>query len=91
MRVLYLDYNENLRLSEVDDIVFQYDEDDEFMGLALIKNYETIAICTNHDLLDDVVINYLLKEGLSTGGVDLTNNYDYLFDNLLAIDNEEDE
>lgn len=41
MRVLYFDYNENLRLSEVDDIVFQYDEDDEFMGLALIKNYES--------------------------------------------------
>lgn len=91
MRVLYFDCNENLRLSEVDDIAFQYDEDDEFMGLALIRNYETIAICTNHDLLDDVVINYLLKEGLSTGAVDLTNNYDYLFDNLLAIDNEEDE
>lgn len=91
MRVLYLDYNENLRLSEVDDIAFQYDEDDEFMGLALIKNYETFAICTNHDLLDDVVINYLLKEGLNTGAVDLANNYYYLFDNLLAIDNEEDE
>ena len=91
MRVLYLDYNENLRLSEVDDIVFQYDEDDEFVGLALIKNCETIAICTNRDLLDDVVINYILKEGLNTGAVDLTNNYDYLFDNLLAIDDEEDE
>lgn len=91
MRVLYLDYNENLRLSEVDDIVFQYDEDDEFVGLALIKNGETIAICTNRDLLDDVVINYILKEGLNTGAVDLTNNYDYLFDNLLAIDDEEDE
>ncbi len=91
MRVLYLDYNENLRLSEVDDIVFQYDENDEFMGLSLIRNYETIAICTNHDLLNDVVINYILKEGLNTGGVDLINNYDYLFDNLLAIDDEEDE
>ena len=91
MRVLYFDYNENLRLSEVDDIEFQYDEDDEFMGLALIKNYETIAICTNHDLLDDVVINYLLKEGLNTGAVDLTNNYDYLFDDSFEIDNGEDE
>ncbi|MBO7452694.1 MAG: hypothetical protein J6U54_20385 [Clostridiales bacterium] len=91
MRVLYFDYNENLRLSEVDDIAFQYDEDDEFMGLALIKNYETIAICTNHDLLDDVVINYLLKEGLNTGAVDLTNNYDYLFDDSFEIDNGEDE
>lgn len=91
MRVLYLDYNENLRLSEVDDVGFQYDENDEFVGLALIKNYEAFAICTNHDLLDDVVINYLLKEGLDTGTVDLTNNYDYLFDNLLSIDYEEDE
>lgn len=91
MRVLYLEYNGKQRLTEVDDVFFQYCETDEFLGLVLARDGVMFAICTNPEIENDENVKTKMSNGLYRGYLDLSDNEDYIFEILVDFDYEEDE
>lgn len=91
MRVLYLEYNGKQRLTEVDDVFFQYGETDEFLGLVLARDGVMFAICTNQEIENDTNIKEKMSNSLYRGYLDLSDSEDYIFEILVDFDYEEDE
>ena len=91
MRVLYLEYNGKQRLTEMDDVFFQYSETDEFLGLVLARDGVMFAICTNPEIENDTNIKAKMSNSLYRGYLDLSDNEDYIFEILVDFDYEEDE
>lgn len=91
MRVLYLEYNGKQRVTEVDDVFFQYGETDEFLGLVLARDGVMFAICTNPEIENDGYIKEKMSDSLYRGYMDLSDSEDYIFEILIDFDYEEDE
>lgn len=95
MRVLYLDTNDNMRISEIDDAFFKYDEEGEYQGFVLCRNGTVIAACTDTDFREYFDNFYkIMEEGLKTGILDFRyddNDDPWYFENTLVFDDDEED
>lgn len=91
MRVLFHEYNGTLRLMEIDDIYYLYDENDECRGIVLAKDGVEIAIWNEYGLDDCDEPKQRLCDGLVRGFVDFATGFEDCFFEMLIEYNEEDE
>ena len=93
MRVLFHEHNGNLRLMEIDDIYYSYNDYGEFQGIVLAKDGVEMAIWYEDGLgLDDCdEPKQRIHDGFVSGCVDFATGFeDCLFEMLIEY-GEEDE
>lgn len=91
MRVLFHEHNGNLRLMEIDDIYYSYDENDEFQGIVLAKDGVEMAVWHEYGLDDCDEPKQRIHDGFVSGCVDFATGFEDCFFEMLIEYDEEDE